>query len=101
MDDEHPQALTEYLPDYQGSGSVNVMKKVVLAFKGQSKQWRSSSLAEQHGILHSKYELANALIPSYSCHKQVLHEYRPETIHVFTFSMRFSFVFLLGLFCDI
>lgn len=84
IDDEHPQALTEYLPDHHGSVSVDILKKVVLAFKGLSKQWRSSSFAEQYGVLHSKYELANLLIPSYSCHKQVLHEYRPETIHVFT-----------------
>lgn len=61
-----------------------VWKKVVLAFKGQAKQWSSSSFAEQHRVLYSKHELANLLIPSYSCHKQVLHEYRPETIHVFT-----------------
>ena len=61
-----------------------VWKKVVLAFKGQSKQWRSSSFAEQHRVLHSKYKLANLLIPSHSCRKQVLHEYKSETIHVFT-----------------
>lgn len=61
-----------------------LFSKVVLAFKGQFDQWRSPSLAEHQGILHSKYELANPLIPSHSCHKQVLHEHRPETIHILT-----------------
>ena len=34
MDDEHPQALTDYLPDYHGSVSVDILEKVVLALKG-------------------------------------------------------------------
>lgn len=58
--------------------------QVVLAFKGQFNQGRSPSFAEHQGILHSKYELANPLIPSHSCHKQVLHEHRAETIHILT-----------------
>ena len=33
IDDEHPQALTEYLPDYHGSVSVDILKKVSLPLK--------------------------------------------------------------------
>lgn len=84
IEDEHPQALKEYLPDSHSLVTGHFFFKVVLAFKSQFNQRRSPSFAEHQGILHSKYELVNPLIPPHSCHKQVLHEHRPETINVFT-----------------
>lgn len=100
MEDEHPQALKEYLPDSHSS----VIRlffffffKVMLAFKGQFNQWRSPSFAEHQGILHSKYELTNLPIPSPSCHRQVLHEPWPETLHIFTI-LNEIFICLLSFF---
>lgn len=57
MGDEDPRALTEYLPDYHGSLSVDTLETVVLAFTGQCKQCRSPGFAGQHEVLHSKHEL--------------------------------------------